>query len=82
MGRSKGSNDKYWVAEDKYRIIKPTLGLDKSIYIITRETEQVVSGNLFHKVCKWLNIKIKAKYYGTYKKQEKSLFAIQILYIT
>ncbi len=39
MGRSKGSNDKYWVAEDKYRIIKPTLGLDKSIYIITRETE-------------------------------------------
>lgn len=35
---SKGQKFKYWTAEEKYKIIKPALELDKSTWDITRET--------------------------------------------
>ena len=68
MGRPKGWKNKYWTAEDKYRIIKPALDLEKSTHAIIGETGWVVSDNLVHKVCKQLNIRSKAKHYSTYKK--------------
>ncbi len=38
MGRPKGGKNKYWTAEDKYRLIKPALDLEKSTHAVTRET--------------------------------------------
>lgn len=38
MGRSKGGKNRYWTAEEKYKIIKPALELEKSTWDITRET--------------------------------------------
>ena len=35
---SKGQKFKYWTAEEKYKIIKPALELEKSTWDITRET--------------------------------------------
>ena len=35
---SKGQKFKYWTAEEKYKIIKPTLEFEKSTWDITRET--------------------------------------------
>ena len=35
---SKGQKFKYWTAEEKYKIIKPALDLEKSTWDITRET--------------------------------------------
>ena len=36
---SKGQKFKYWTVEEKYKIIKPALDLEKSTWDITRETE-------------------------------------------
>ncbi len=38
MGRPKGGTNKYWTAEEKYKIIKPALNFEKSTWDITRET--------------------------------------------
>jgi len=38
MGRPKGGNNKYYTKEEKYKIIKPALDLEKSTWEITRET--------------------------------------------
>ena len=38
MGRHKGGTNKYWTAEEKYKIIKPALDMEKSTWDITRET--------------------------------------------
>lgn len=38
MGRPKGGTNKHWSAEEKYKIIKPALNLEKSTWDITRET--------------------------------------------
>lgn len=38
MGRPKGGTNKYWTKEEKYKIIKPALDLEKSTWDITRET--------------------------------------------
>ena len=65
---SKGQKLKQWTAEEKYKIIKPALELEKSTGDIARETGWVVSDNLVHKICKILKIKSKAKHYSTYKK--------------
>ena len=35
---SKGQKFKYWTAEEKYKIIKPALDLEKNTWDITRET--------------------------------------------
>ena len=38
MGRKKGEKNKYWTAEEKYKIITPALNFEKSTWDITRET--------------------------------------------
>ena len=38
MGRATGGTNKYWTAEEKYKIIRPALELEKSTWDITRET--------------------------------------------
>ncbi len=38
-GIPKGGINKYWVAEDKYKIIQPVWDLEESIHAIIRETE-------------------------------------------
>lgn len=38
MGRTKGGTNKYWTAEEKYKIIKPILEFEKSTWDVTRET--------------------------------------------
>ena len=38
MGRKKGKKNKYWTAEEKYKIITPALNFEKSTWDITRET--------------------------------------------
>ena len=38
MGRPKGGTNKYWTAEEKYKIIEPALNFEKSTWDITRET--------------------------------------------
>ena len=38
MGRKKGGTNKYWTADEKYKIIKPALDFEKSTWDITRET--------------------------------------------
>lgn len=38
MGRPKGGKNKYYTREEKYKIIKPALDLEKSTWDITRET--------------------------------------------
>ena len=38
MGRKKGEKNKYWSAEEKYKIIEPALNFEKSTWDITRET--------------------------------------------
>ena len=37
-GRPKGGTNKYWTAEEKYKIIKPILDGEKSTMQVTRET--------------------------------------------
>lgn len=37
-GRNKGGKNKYWSAEDKYKIIKPIITFEKSSRDVTRET--------------------------------------------
>lgn len=37
-GRNKGGKNKYWSAEEKYKIIKPIITFEKSSRDVTRET--------------------------------------------
>ena len=43
---TKGQKFKQWTAEEKYKVIKPALEFEKSIWEITRETE-INSGLLY-----------------------------------
>jgi len=47
---------------------KPSYGYHRINALIRTETGWVVSDNLVHKVCKFLNIKSKAKHYSKYQK--------------
>ena len=38
MGRPKGGTNKYWSAEEKYKIIKPIIEFEKSSSQVTKET--------------------------------------------
>lgn len=38
MGRPKGGTNKYWSADEKYRIIQPIIEFEKSSSQVTRET--------------------------------------------
>ena len=38
MGRPKGGTNKYWPAEEKYKIIKPIIEFEKSSSQVTKET--------------------------------------------
>ena len=38
MGRPKGGKNRYWSEEEKYKIIKPAIDLEKSTCDITKET--------------------------------------------
>lgn len=38
MGRTKGGTNKYWSADEKYKVIKPIIEFEKSSAQVTRET--------------------------------------------
>ena len=38
MGRPKGGTNEYWLAEEKYKIIKPIIEFEKSSSQVTKET--------------------------------------------
>ena len=38
MGRKKGGSNKYWDAEEKYKILKPIINFEKSSSQVTKET--------------------------------------------
>lgn len=38
MGRPKGGTNKYWTAEEKYKVIKPIINFEKSSSQVTKET--------------------------------------------
>ena len=49
MGRPKGGTNKYWTAEDKYKIIEPIINFEKSSHQVTRETG--LSNGM---ICNWI----------------------------
>ena len=49
MGRPKGGTNKFWTAEEKYKIIKPILDCEKSTMQVTRETG--LSNGM---ICNWI----------------------------
>ena len=53
-GRPKGGTNKYWSAQEKYKIIEPIIHLEKSSGQVTRETG-INNGMLSHWVNKYKN---------------------------
>lgn len=49
MGRTKGGSNKFWTAEEKYKIIKPILDFEKSSMQVTRDTG--LSNGM---ICNWI----------------------------
>ena len=49
MGRAKGGSNKFWTAEEKYKIIKPILDFEKSSMQVTRDTG--LSNGM---ICNWI----------------------------
>ena len=52
---------------------KPSYGYHRINYLIRKETGWVVSDNLVHKCCKFLNVKSYAKHYKRKKPQNEQL---------
>ena len=49
MGRPKGGTNKFWTAEEKYKVIKPILDFEKSSMQVTRDTG--LSNGM---ICNWI----------------------------
>ena len=49
MGRPKGGSNKFWTADEKYKIIKPIIDFEKSSMQVTRDTG--LSNGM---ICNWI----------------------------